>query len=80
MTKIGFIRYYRNFRFAIDHYISKIETSGESSSDSITAHYYFDKHYIALAKSSGSELEILPNGMALPLNVNNISIYGQLFI
>ena len=80
VTKIGFIRYYRNFRFAIDHYISKIEKIGESSSDSITAHYYFNRHYIALAKSSGSELEILPNGIALPLNVNNISIYGQLFI
>ena len=80
VTKIGFIRYYRDFRFAIDHYISKIEKSGESSSNRITAHYYFNKHYIALAKSSGSELEILSNGIALPVNVNNISLYGQFFI
>ena len=80
VTKIGFIRYFRNFRFAIDHYISKIEKSGESSSDRVTAHYYYNKNYIALAKSNGSELEILPNGIALPLSVNNISIYGQLFI
>jgi YaiO family outer membrane protein len=80
VTKIGFIRYYRDFRFAIDHYISKIEKSGESSSNRITAHYYFNKHYIALAKSSGSELEILSNGITLPVNVNNISLYGQFFI
>ena len=70
-------KYLNNYRLSYAHNITDVKNARSTSSNKITAHYFYDKHYVATALSHGQEAESLSNGSILLTDVESLSIYGE---
>lgn len=70
-------KYYSDFRFAVSRSYCDVKNAGDSTSNKITTHYFYNTHYTAIALSSGKELEALANSSVLISNVKSVSLYGE---
>lgn len=70
-------KYYNSFRFAINRSFTHVKNAGNSTGNSVTAHYFYNDNYTAIALSSAKELEALANSSVLISDVKSISLYGE---